>query len=384
MTEHGDFLIVTWDGGGNVPPAIALGARLAMAGHRVRLLGPASVAASAAASGLEWAPYRSVPPWPEGVAFEDDWDLFDATLNGRLVIDDLLAEAGVRAPDVLVVDCLMGAALAAAEYLDVPTAVLVHVLYQPFAEEWGVEVVDVVGPRVALGLGPVDGSLRDVLARADRVLALTPPGFDFPITDLPDNTSYVGPIAHPAPPRDDPSARFRVGPDERSVLISLSTTLQGQRDALPRILDAVEQLQLRGVLTLGGALSRDAIRAPAGVDVIDHVPHAAVLPHVSAAICHGGLSTVTVALQHGVPMVCIPQGREQPLNAERVQACGAGLMLPPDATAASIAEAVDAVLTDPAYREAASGFAALIAEAGAGSDACRMVEGLLQNGRAKG
>jgi UDP:flavonoid glycosyltransferase YjiC (YdhE family) len=48
MTPH-RFLFANWQGGGNVPPALALAKRLARRGHDVRLLGPPSLAAKAAA-----------------------------------------------------------------------------------------------------------------------------------------------------------------------------------------------------------------------------------------------------------------------------------------------------------------------------------------------
>jgi MGT family glycosyltransferase len=165
------------------------------------------------------------------------------------------------------------------------------------------------------------------------------------------------------------------------VLISLSTTIEGQREALPPIFEAMTRLSVRGVLTLGGVLPSDEIRAPSNIDVLDYVPHASVLPQVSAVVCHGGLGTVMSALAHGVPLVCIPQGREQPLNAERVQACGAGVMVPRDASASTIAEALRVVIEDPAYRVAAGRVAARIGEAGAGADASLLVEELLQQDR---
>ena len=71
MSGSGRFLIVSWDGGGNAPPALNLGARLARQGHQVRLLGWESMASRAAAAGVEFATYPSVPPWPPGLAFED-------------------------------------------------------------------------------------------------------------------------------------------------------------------------------------------------------------------------------------------------------------------------------------------------------------------------
>jgi len=52
VSEPGRFLIVSWDGGGNAPPALNLGARLIRQGHLVRLLGWESMAPRAAAAGV--------------------------------------------------------------------------------------------------------------------------------------------------------------------------------------------------------------------------------------------------------------------------------------------------------------------------------------------
>ena len=124
-------------------------------------------------------PYASVPAWPEGVALEDDFGLLGTLLNGDGVVADVVAEARREPADVLVVDCMMGAALAAAEHVGVPAAVLVHVLYRPFVDQWGQFIVS-PGPRAALGLAPVEGPVpARLLARAAAVLVLVPPGFDF-------------------------------------------------------------------------------------------------------------------------------------------------------------------------------------------------------------
>src|ERR1700686_5483590 len=78
----GSVLIVTWDGGGNVRPALALGARLVAAGHRTRLLATRSIEPRALAAGLTFSGFDSVPTWPEGVAMDDDGARFEAMLNG--------------------------------------------------------------------------------------------------------------------------------------------------------------------------------------------------------------------------------------------------------------------------------------------------------------
>ena len=50
-----DILFVTWDGGGNVPPALGIAAELAGRGHRTRFLGHASQEADLRAAGHEVA-----------------------------------------------------------------------------------------------------------------------------------------------------------------------------------------------------------------------------------------------------------------------------------------------------------------------------------------
>lgn len=106
-------------------------------------------------------------------------------------------------------------------------------------------------------------------------------------------------------------------------------------------------------------------RARAAVVVHDHLPHAALLPRVSAVITHADLGTVAAALSHGVPIVCTPIDRDQPLNASRVEGLGAGVTVPastptPDAVRAALHE----VLTDDRYRLGARHLADASARAG--------------------
>ncbi len=93
--------------------------------HHVRLLGWESMASPAAAAGIEFATYPSVPPWPPGLAFEDALEerLMPALLDAG-TRDDILAGADRFAPDVMVVDCTMDGGLEVAHVLGLPSAVL--------------------------------------------------------------------------------------------------------------------------------------------------------------------------------------------------------------------------------------------------------------------
>jgi UDP:flavonoid glycosyltransferase YjiC (YdhE family) len=371
----GRFLIVTWEGGGNVPPAVALGYQLSRAGHDVRVLGPRSVGGGVSAAGLRFVPCPSVPAWPEDVVLEDDFSLLDTLLNGDGVVADVAAEARREPADVLVVDCMMGAALAVAEHIGVPTAVLVHVLYRPFVDQWGQFVVS-PGPRAGLGLTPVEGPApASLLARAAAVLALVPPGLDFGAGDCPANTTYTGPVFLPG--LGGPAGDLPWLPESSDplVLVSFGTRRQRQRQALAPVLQALAELPVQGLLTLGGVVSPDDVSAPPNVTVRAYLPHAAVLPHASLVISHGGLSTIMAALAHSVPLLCLPQGFEQGLNADRVKAVGAGRILAADSDPTDIAAAIIAMIDDLAYRRSAAQMAQRIARTEGA--AARLAEALL-------
>jgi len=114
-------------------------------------------------------------------------------------------------------------------------------------------------------------------------------------------------------------------------------------------------------VTLGPVLSPADFPAPANVAVVAHAPHSRVFPHAAAMITHAGHASTLRPLMAGLPLVCLPFGRDQPDNAARVTERGAGLRLQPDATADAIAIALRTVLADPSYAAAARALGARIA-----------------------
>jgi UDP:flavonoid glycosyltransferase YjiC (YdhE family) len=63
-------------------------------------------------------------------------------------------------------------------------------------------------------------------------------------------------------------------------------------------------------------------------------------------ITHAGAGTTMAALGHGVPLLCLPLGRDQLFNAERIWDLGAGRMLTPDADSDAIAKVATDILSD--------------------------------------
>lgn len=214
--------------------------------------------------------------------------------------------------------------------------------------------------RSQLGLQPLSSPLEQY-DRATRVLLLASRAFDFPIQRLPSNVRYVG-----TPVDAEPAASWQwPGPadDNRPlVLVSLSTLPQGQGPVMQRILDALATLPVRVLVTLGPSLDPAQFTAPPNARIETFVPHAVVLPEVAVMVTQCGLSTVMKALAHGVPLVGIPLIADQPGNAARIVARGAGVRLSKDASPEQIGQAIQRVLAEPRYRQGAQRIAQRLAQ----------------------
>jgi UDP:flavonoid glycosyltransferase YjiC (YdhE family) len=362
MTEGAQrVLFVTWAGGGNVNPVLALGAQLLARGHEPRVLGSASLVGRFSADGV---PFVAREP-------EREWDL-------AATADDVRHEVERVPTDLAVVDYMQPAALCGAERAGVPTAALVHTLYGalflrgefvPMTMAAGVDAVNDL--RASLDLPAVD-RVASLLDLTDRVIVAVPEALDMPRRSMPANVTYVGPVLEAAGP--DADWEPPGNPSLPLVAVSLGTTPMDEVPLLQRVLDALAPMPVRVVATLGDHVDTAAVDVPANATLAPYIRHAAVLPHVAAFVTHAGLGGVMAAGAHGVPMVCLPLGREQPQNAAAVERAGAGLSLPADAPVADIRRAAAAVLDDATYRRGAGTIADAIASYGNGRACVEAIE----------
>lgn len=323
----GSWLLVTWAGGGNVGPFLGLAEQLVARGHRVGALATRSLIPRLAAVGAETT----------------------GPAEGSLpTASDVARTAGAFDPDVLVVDYMLTGALCAAEKCGQPTVALVHTLYTALLVEGAPQPIRMAAPleslnelRRSIGLGPISG-FADLLAATDVVLVTAPRQLDAPGA-VPPNLVYAGAIL-PGPGSDvdwrPPSGE---GP---LVVVSLGTAGEAapESELLRKILDALGGLPVRGLVNLPDYIDAATLRPPANVTLSGYVRHTAVLPRADLLVTHAGLGSVLAALAFGVPMVCLPLGREQPDNAEAVVRVGAGRTLSAASGPEEIREAISAEL----------------------------------------
>jgi zeaxanthin glucosyltransferase len=227
----------------------------------------------------------------------------------------------------------------------------------------------------------VSGEGFDLRFSPDLVLSLTSERFaGRPVADAPPGATaavrQVGPCFGPR--ADDPDFDWD-WLDERKQLILLSTgTLAAEladdfyRRALAALAGTGERWQ--AILVTDPATVPDP---PEHVRVVARVPMLALMPRLSAVVCHGGLNTVSEALAHGVPLVVAPIRHDQPVNASLVAAAGAGLRITFNRfSPAELRTALETVLSNPGYRAAAAAVAESFAAAGGSRAAAEHLEEL--------
>jgi MGT family glycosyltransferase len=206
-------------------------------------------------------------------------------------------------------------------------------------------------------------------------IVTTIPELDPAAEGAPRSVRYVGPVAERTRQStwDSPWA-----PDDRRplVLVSFSTTrLWDPAGRIRNTLAALADEPVR-VLVIAGQDSLPK-ELPGNATVRLFVPHAEVLPTVSATVTHCGHGTVTASLAYGVPIAGLPYpAADQPFLAARIQILGAGIGMDGESSPAIIRSAVRDLLDHASYREAAARLGQVIRFAPGAAGAADVLERL--------
>jgi MGT family glycosyltransferase len=357
------FLFVVPPLVGHINPTIGIADALLERGHRVAwagisdvirlLVGPQATVFPCAAALLGTSCER--PPHMRGAAaLQFLWERFLCPLTHAMV-PGVAAAVDEFSPDVLVVDqqALAGALVAERAGLPwVTSATTSAELTDPLAGT----------PKVAAWLHRLMADLRRRFGDPDAdedlrfspylTLAFTTETLVGPNFRRGGPIRFVGPSLGTRPDADDFPWDW-LDAKRPAVLVTLGTS---NADAGRRFLgECVRALQAQPncqavIVDPGGVLDGVAEH----VLVRCFVPQLRLLAHVDAVVCHAGHNTVCETLSCGLPLVVAPIRDDQPIVAQQVVAAGAGIQLRfGRATAAQIGAAVESVLDEPTYRQAA-------------------------------
>jgi MGT family glycosyltransferase len=396
------FLFVLWEGGGNVPLQLGLARRLVERGHAVRVLTEDCLAADVAAAGARFEPFAEAPnrtSRTEDLIRDSEartpLGAF-ARARDRVVMgpaaayaNDTRAALEREAVDAVASDYMLFGPPIAAERAGVPTALLVHNIYivpEPGKPAPGGGFLPARGPlgrardraaaralvglfnrglpavnaaRAEHGLPPLRSALEQ-FDRVERVLVLTSESFDFHGDSHPEHLRYVGSTLADPTWVEDWRSPWAEDDSRPLVIVSMSSTYMAQERVLERAIDGLGVLDARVLVTTGPTIDPASLPAPDNTAVVRSAPHAQLFPATAAVVTHAGMGTVTRALAAGVPLVCVPMGRDQLDVAARVVYSGAGVRLRRRAKPDAIRSAVERVMRDPGFRTAAERIGASI------------------------
>ncbi len=335
------ILFAVVDGGGNIPPQLAVAEALRCRGADVRFLGHRGVRERVEAFGFPFDAFpsgRDFEPTAARPLLRLMGEMTKVAMDRGLAHDVVEAARRDRA-DVLVIDVLLTACIAEALAADIPTVVFVHCFYRMMQDLGAGPIGWLMRLR---GLEPLGAERSGATQLVSALAALDPLRGRPPVR-------HVGVVWQGVPTAATLAAVPR-------ILISLSTcAFAGQRRMLQNMLAAIEPLPVEATVTVGPAIDTRGLRVPANASMHDWLDHGEVLITASLVVTHGGHSTAMRALSYGVPVVVVPANTliDQKRVGAAVQSQGAGILLRKHASARRIRAAISTVLEDSTYRQAA-------------------------------
>ncbi|MEV7548179.1 glycosyltransferase [Amycolatopsis sp. NPDC089917] len=344
-------------GNGHFRPLVPLAHALADAGHKIAFTGEPSMVPIVEAAGFtafpsgpnlggdgKRRPLLAVDRDREDADFRDGFVRRTAPLRA----EDVLALCEHWAPDLLVCDEADHGPMIAAEKLGIPhVTVLVMAAGALVRPELVDDALNEV--RAAHGLAPqrnLDSAYRH-LVLSPFPASLRDPRFPLP----PTAQSFHSPVPGRGPVPD----WYAEG---RSTLyFTLGTIFNTESgDLFARVLAGLREVDATCVVTVGNLIDPAEFGPqPGHIHLAKYLPQDDVLPYCDAVITHGGSGSLLGAIAHGLPMVALPMGADQPHNGDRVTELGLGTVLDViGVTPEDVRDAVSSVLREPSYREAAA------------------------------
>jgi UDP:flavonoid glycosyltransferase YjiC (YdhE family) len=335
------ILFAMVDGGGNIPPQLAVARALAARGVEIQVIGHRGIRERVEAAGLAFEPFAGGRHFDPTIrrSLPAIMAAFVRTSADRKLGRCVVEAARRHAVDAVVVDMILIAGISEIAASGIPAVVFVHCFYRAVQDITAGPVGWMLrlrgsDPRAA----EHTGLLQVVAARADLDSRRGTPA-----------VCHTGVVWQGVPTAAVPAPVPR-------ILVSLSTcAFAGQRKMLQNILDALAPLPVEAIVTVGPAIDADGLRVPPNASMHAWLDHDEILATASLVVGHGGHSTAMRAMSFGVPMVVMPANPmiDQKGVGVALEGVGAGVLVPKHAKPQRIRKVIQTILNEPSYGEAA-------------------------------
>ncbi|MGR3936100.1 macrolide family glycosyltransferase [Streptomyces sp. BRA346] len=335
-------------------PSLEIIRELVTRGHRVTYANDAYLADVIKPTGAAFVPYGSTLPVADNDWPEDPIAAMTVFLDDAIqALPQLRAAYDNDPADLYLYDIGGYAGRALAEAQGRPAVQLSpsFVGWEGYEEEVAAHLMALPGAdayqaKFAAWLADCGATTTDVNAFSGppgRAIALIPRAMQ-PNADRVDEevVTFVGPCLGD---RSDQGRWERPAGAEKVLLVSLGSAYTRQPGFYRECLAAFGDLPgWHVVLQIGRYVDPEELgHVPAGVEVHPWVPQLAILEQADAFVTHAGMGSSGEGLYCGLPMIAVPQGAEQPVNADRLVELGVARRVD---TADATAEVLRAALLD--------------------------------------
>ena len=351
-------------GSGHFNPTVPLSRAFVAAGHDVAYATDPDFSGRVRAVGFEAFPagldmadarrqfLRTMPDWRSVPPVDQIRHLVPGLFAGVRVepmLRDLEPIIEGWRPDLLVHDSAEMAGAIAAERAGIAHVEHSFGILRPrWLRDLAVAALEPVCQRLGVhnpGIGGLGGELY---------LDICPPGIQRPeIADVP-HVQPLRPIGFDEAHDANLPGWLDAPPDRPLVYVTMGTEFGRTPEIFRSILSGLVDDPWETVVTVGGRIDPEALGAwPANVHIERFLPQSRLLARSAVFVAHGGSGALLGALNAGVPMLALPQGADQFVNAERVVDTGIGLrLLPTEMHPDAVRSAVRRLIDDPSYRVA--------------------------------
>jgi UDP:flavonoid glycosyltransferase YjiC (YdhE family) len=378
------ILWLNWSGGGNLPPSLGIARVLSERGHEVVFAGRPEMVSRVLRAGFR--PIELTRAYEQADRYPPDKWLPKAAsyLTSPAVAEQIRQVLATENPDLVVVDQMFPVGLLEARRFGGPSAAVCHTCVWRGLDMWRKFFAMIAGLRTAAGFEPIPSDLESLWMVQDRMIVTTLPALDPPngVLGNAHKLRHVTPVLERERHAVPPALPWTNGASTPLVLVSFSTAPeQGSAKKFQNAIDALSQLPIRRVVTVGDSLDPSTLRPADNVVVLGTVDHDALMQRASAVLTHGGHGTLMRALKYGLPLVVAPgQAADQPINAAAVEAWGVGRSLPRgDGDPESMRDAVSEVLRNASFRQRSAAISRDLAGTDGAARAADELEQLLRN-----
>ena len=357
------ILFTTHPAYGHFHPMLSLATALRNAGHDVRFASGDRFGETIRATGfdsypvgLDWleSDKSGMPdelrPAP-GCTIEDYFTQQFVTATAASVALDIIALAETWKPHVIVRERTEFGGAIAADSLGVPVAAVqvgssnlfTSALLRSIEPAYNIARTQVHLPA-DVGLGALESHI---------VLSAAPPQLHDPEVPSPHNLVALCPTAlDRAADARLPDWTAELGLHRPLVYATLGTVFNNPAYELPlfpAVLAGLQDESMDLVITVGPNGDPTSLEPhPTNVRVERYLPQSLLFPRCSIVICHAGTGTLLAAIEHAVPIIAVPFGADQHINARSIERLGIGAIIDQDdLTPERIRNVVHSLLRDP-------------------------------------